>query len=87
MFVSNINQRSKQFKQFELQVGNLINELAKYKTLPDYKMLEPDIVSEILYGPRGIRDMVKKYDPNNPDEERAGAFEFVEKSWWLPENK
>ena len=31
--------------------------------------------------------VTNKYDPENPDEERAGAFEFVEPSWWLPENK
>ena len=38
--------------------------------------------------PCGLLYLVtKKYDPKNPDEERAGAFEFVEKEWWLPENK
>ena len=38
--------------------------------------------------PCGLLYLVtKKYDPKNPDEERAGAFEFVEKDWWLPENK
>ena len=38
--------------------------------------------------PCGLLYLVtKKYDPNNPDEERAGAFEFVDKSWWEPENK
>lgn len=38
--------------------------------------------------PCGLLYLVtNKYDPNNPDEERAGAFEFVEKDWWLPENK
>ena len=31
--------------------------------------------------------VTKEYNPRNPDEERAGAFEFVEKDWWLPENK
>ena len=38
--------------------------------------------------PCGLLYLVtKKYDPENPDEERAGAFEFVDKEWWLPENK
>ena len=38
--------------------------------------------------PCGLLYLVtRKYDPKNPDEERAGAFEFVEKDWWLPENK
>ena len=38
--------------------------------------------------PCGLLYLVtKKYNPNEPDEERAGPFEFVEKSWWLPENK
>ena len=38
--------------------------------------------------PCGLLYLVtKKYNPNNPDEERAGAFEFVDKGWWLPENK
>jgi len=31
--------------------------------------------------------VTNEYNPRNPDEERAGPFEFVEKSWWLPENK
>ena len=38
--------------------------------------------------PCGLLYLVtKKYDPKNPDEERAGAFDFVGKGWWLPENK
>jgi len=38
--------------------------------------------------PVGLLYMVTNaYDPASPDEERAGPFEFVEKSWWLPENK
>jgi len=38
--------------------------------------------------PCGLLYLVtKKYNPNNPDEERAGAFEFVDEGWWLPENK
>jgi dTDP-4-dehydrorhamnose 3,5-epimerase len=28
-----------------------------------------------------------KYDPQNPDEERASYTDFVDKDWWKPENK
>ena len=38
--------------------------------------------------PCGLLYLVtKKFNPAEPDEERAGPFEFVEKEWWLPENK
>tara|TARA_R110000824_G_scaffold63133_3_gene166373 strand:+ start:1571 stop:1996 length:426 start_codon:yes stop_codon:yes gene_type:complete len=38
--------------------------------------------------PCGLLYLVtKKFNPAEPDEERAGPFEFVEKDWWLPENK
>ena len=38
--------------------------------------------------PCGLLYLVtNKYNPNKPDEERAGPFDFTEKSWWLPENK
>ena len=38
--------------------------------------------------PCGLLYLVtRKYDPKNPDEERAGPFGFVDKEWWLPENK
>ena len=38
--------------------------------------------------PCGLLYLVtNKYDPINPDEERAGPFDFVDESWWLPENK
>ena len=36
--------------------------------------------------PCGLLYLVtRKYDPKNPDEERAGPFGFVDKEWWLPE--
>jgi|TARA_A100001201_G_scaffold65209_1_gene61335 dTDP-4-dehydrorhamnose 3,5-epimerase len=38
--------------------------------------------------PCGLLYLVtKKYNPDIPDEERAGPFDFVGKDWWLPENK
>ena len=38
--------------------------------------------------PCGLLYLVtNKYNPESPDEERAGPFDFVDKNWWLPENK
>jgi len=31
--------------------------------------------------------VTNRYNHVRPDEERAGAFEFVDREWWLPENK
>lgn len=38
--------------------------------------------------PCGLLYLVtKKYNPNNPDEERWPFDKYVGKDWWLPENK
>jgi dTDP-4-dehydrorhamnose 3,5-epimerase len=38
--------------------------------------------------PVGLLYMVTKdYNPNEPDEERAGHLSFVDDEWWKPENK
>ena len=38
--------------------------------------------------PVGLLYLVtEKYNPNEPDEERAGHLSFVDDEWWKPENK
>tara|TARA_R110001583_G_scaffold9651_12_gene45544 strand:+ start:4495 stop:5001 length:507 start_codon:yes stop_codon:yes gene_type:complete len=38
--------------------------------------------------PVGLLYLVtRKYDPQNPDEERAACENFAPEGWWLPENK
>ena len=52
------------FEIGNLYIGMINKALLSSKTLPNFNVYKEDIISEALYGNRGLIDLIKKFDPS-----------------------